>query len=402
MWRRLVDRRRARERAHRHRVAQFLALAVLVHLAAYPLLTWLLPEPAPPGERPRKVRMVSLLPGSKTEARKRREVEREKKDKQRQEQKEPQDQPPPEPPDGQIVDVPPTADDRPPEDTEYLSEHNTRVERESRSRNQRQDYENATNELTRTGPKTPESAGTSQAEAKDGDVAEQDAAKNPKEQSQQKAAEAFELPELQQRDRLALELDPELGRFRNQSRSDAVNGTGKRLRLNPGTSGEPSDSAAAGSPQKKQVNLFPNVGVLAEISGAPANDDLHELEEGAGTFLNSRKFKYASFFNRLKQGVSREWKWYQEYRRRDPTGNVYGRQTRITVVNVTLDAKGKLTDIEIKRSSGLDFLDKEAVAAFQRAEPFPNPPSGLVRGGGVQFPFGFRIEFSGNGIRVPF
>ena len=112
--------------------------------------------------------------------------------------------------------------------------------------------------------------------------------------------------------------------------------------------------------------------------------------------MNSREFKYASFFNRLKRGVSEYWRPMDEYRKRDPTGNIYGYRSRVTVLNITLKADGTVKDAQVARSSGLDFRDHEAIAAFERAAPFPNPPKGLIGPNEeITFPFGFHIDFDG-------
>src|SRR5690606_23807551 len=84
---------------------------------------------------------------------------------------------------------------------------------------------------------------------------------------------------------------------------------------------------------------------------------------------------------RVKQGVSWAWEPGEKLRRRDPTGAVYGGKDRVTVLSVTLDSEGNLQDVDVTRSSGLDFLDEEAVAAFQKAQPFPRPPPGMMSEG---------------------
>jgi hypothetical protein len=43
----------------------------------------------------------------------------------------------------------------------------------------------------------------------------------------------------------------------------------------------------------------------------------------------------------------------------------------------------------------VDFLDDTAIEAFKQAQPFPNPPHQLVRGGLIDFDFGFYVEVSG-------
>jgi TonB family protein len=104
----------------------------------------------------------------------------------------------------------------------------------------------------------------------------------------------------------------------------------------------------------------------------------------------------------MKRGVSKHWNPITEYRRRDPTGNIYGHRSRVTVLTVRLDIEGNLTEVDVTTSSGIDFLDREAVSAFRRAQPFPNPPSGLIENEQIEFPFGFHVDFSRRGLRLPF
>lgn len=135
---------------------------------------------------------------------------------------------------------------------------------------------------------------------------------------------------------------------------------------------------------------------LQALSGTFATDDhLPEVEPGKSTLLNANKYKYADFFYRVKDAVRRHWHPNRVYRRRDPTGKVYGVKDRHTVLAVTLDDAGRLKKLVTKKHSGLDFMDDEARSAFKRASPFPNPPKGLVNDRGeVNFEFGFYFEIS--------
>ena len=121
------------------------------------------------------------------------------------------------------------------------------------------------------------------------------------------------------------------------------------------------------------------------------------MEEGDATALSSKRWVYASFFNRLKRQVAMNWNANGVRQRVDPTGSIYGFKTRITVVRVTLNAKGALEKVVVTTPSGFEELDNEAVRAFRAAEPFPNPPEGLVsKNGLITFEFGFHsgIEVS--------
>jgi TonB family protein len=144
------------------------------------------------------------------------------------------------------------------------------------------------------------------------------------------------------------------------------------------------------------ATLMPSQAVMDKIIGAAPNDHLRDEEEGEGTFLNTREWKYSSFFNRVKQSVGMHWDPNTQLRRRDPTGSIYSGRDRYTLVNVTLDEKGMIQEIRVEKSSGLDFLDLEAIASFQRAQPFPNPPAGLLDSDAtVRFSFGFYLEMGG-------
>ena len=140
---------------------------------------------------------------------------------------------------------------------------------------------------------------------------------------------------------------------------------------------------------------------LAQVqgsSGSFATDDYlpDVTEEAADTILRSNKYRYADFFYRVKESVRRHWHPDRVYRQRDPTGRVYGVKDRYTVLRVTLDEGGHLRNLLTTRDSGLEFLDAEALGAFRRAQPFPNPPSGMLDElGRVVFQFGFYFEITG-------
>ncbi len=118
------------------------------------------------------------------------------------------------------------------------------------------------------------------------------------------------------------------------------------------------------------------------------------MADGENTALNTRRWKYASFFNRMKRQVAQNWHPAEVWMQRDPYGNVYGDKDRTTVVRVALRQDGSLAGIYIEHGSGVDFLDEEAVRAFRVAQPFPNPPSGLRDPDSdiITFSFGFRFE----------
>ncbi len=328
----------------------------------------------------------------------------------------PEPEPPkPEPkrPNGQIVDVPPTKDDSPNPDARFLGEHNSNVEKESVARLDARDHtkKRRTNRLqerrTAPRPKSQKTLGlTVQGEEKgvDGEgksSGEDDGSGEGKKQFQ------LELPDFKRRDEVKLKLS-DLPGFRqsiqNRSGSDAMQGNGKRFRFQPGDVQGDGTGAKKGAGGKKGLPsleaLQPNLGTVARISGSPSLDYVENVPEGEGTFLNTKEFKYATFFIRVKDSVQDYWieNFRREYRRRDPTGRIFGARDRITLLAIVLDDEGQLSSVRVAESSGLDFLDEAAVQAFRQAQPFPNPPQGIVESdGSIRFNFQFVVVLRSGG-----
>ena len=162
--------------------------------------------------------------------------------------------------------------------------------------------------------------------------------------------------------------------------------------------GPRSPKAAPAGPQKKLSikELKLSNQELARLLGSRVNDYLKGVDDGKKTLLNSKRWRYSSFFNRVKRKVAQNWHPAVVYKRRDPTGNVYGFKDRLTILRVRLTPKGKLKELHLENASGVGFLDDEALSAFRAAEPFPNPPKGLVdkQTGLISFRFGFLFEIS--------
>ncbi len=152
-------------------------------------------------------------------------------------------------------------------------------------------------------------------------------------------------------------------------------------------------------PSTSARNVLHNIQAL---SGSPGgNDYLPDVDdEGDTNVLNTRKFRYWDFFQRVKDKIANEWEPNEVWRAHDPTGQKYGVKDRYTVLRVTLDREGIVKKVRVMRESGLDFLDAEASRAFMAASPFPNPPKGLQNSeGDVDVPFGFMFEISNRQFR---
>jgi TonB family protein len=132
--------------------------------------------------------------------------------------------------------------------------------------------------------------------------------------------------------------------------------------------------------------------VHAAVSGAAPNDYLGRVPAGDRTSLNTREFKYALFFNRLKQKVGQAWHPHDAILRSEAAPSIWSR-SMATVVDVALSDTGRVAKIVVVQSSGFDFLDDESLAAFRRAAPFESPPAELLDPSRqVRFHYTFHID----------
>jgi TonB family protein len=276
-------------------------------------------------------------------------------------------------PRGQIVDVA-AGNDRQPASSKYLADHDNTVARETRAREQSAFYAQAAPQRSTTRVSKPH-------------IEKREVAAKPSETVAQTARQKVELAPAA----------PE-GELVSAEERRAREGNSSRLKLRLGSLWDGADEGGAqeSTPPEEEPGAE---GKLAAQSGAAPNDRL-DAPEGDGTFLNTRQFRYASFFNRVKQCVGQRWKGDEALHQRDPTGSHYGREDRQAVLAITIDTHGRMVDVAVIRSSGLPFFDDEAVAAFERAQPFPNPPTALFDGRETfSFTFGFFLDMTSSGLR---
>jgi TonB family protein len=277
-------------------------------------------------------------------------------------------------PPGQIVDLPTPREEKRPDSAKFVSEHDSSVERETKKYGRFEDQ-------ARQGDASG-TASTSQPAIPKGDG------------------------------RLAMRT-PDLGRFLR----GATGATGEPSRAGrPGSSygaldpGSPDPHGAfsglgAADARPRQgggarggsgLALVPTEQQLARAIGSGTQDALTNVEDGDETALNSKKWRFASFFNRVKRQVAEHWHPEESYRQRDPTGMIYGKRNRYTELRIQLKPDGRLGNVAVYQPSGLDFLDDEAIEAFKQAAPFPNPPRQLVEANGlINFGFGFLFDLNG-------
>src|SRR5713101_2391027 len=311
--------------------------------------------------------------------------------------KQPEKQKPEQIPKGQVVDVSPGNGEESP-DAKYLAERNNKVSKQTRAKEQTAFYRNAMPKHTSNVPQHTDGRDATDKIQIGGNNG---LANDDRPLREKSAKSVFEVPDMKKRQEVAMREtrngDGPGVKVSNRSESAEVTGNSDRFRIQQGEAGAPSGESSAGKRGTPGIaNLVPSYSVLDKLSGAAPNDHLGEVDEGEGTYLNTKEWKYSTFFNRVKQTVRMHWDPGSQMRQRDPTGNIYGGKDRFTLLNVTLTERGTVKDIFIEKSCGIDFLDSEAISSFQRAQPFPNPPPGLLSlDQTVRFQFGFFLELGG-------
>ena len=123
-----------------------------------------------------------------------------------------------------------------------------------------------------------------------------------------------------------------------------------------------------------------------------SNDYIKNTDIGVQTALSSREFVYYSYYDRIRQRLREYWepsiktrfeKMMRQGRRIASEGD------KVTRLRIFLNANGDLVKVQLLEESGVIDLDQTAVEAFKAAEPFPNPPKGMVDSDGL-----IKIEWS--------
>ncbi len=294
----------------------------------------------------------------------------------------------------QVVDVAPTSTDKPPPtNTRFLAESNNTVEKETISRFRRLDYQKAAPTPTQNKVK-PQAPGPKELQASRDPSPGTPGGDTRKAGAPGRLADSAPKPAP---DKLAMAVSPD-GRLEAKQ---PPQGEQKKTPFEElGEGGEGGEGAQRAGQSGGKPILTPSAAFYDKLTAAPAPDHVEGVDVGDATFLNTREWKYAGFFNRVKQAVAENWDPMGAARPRDPDGSKYFYKDRTTVVAVTLDARGGIRDIKVDRSSGLPFLDQTAIEAFEKAQPFVNPPPGLANSQGeIRFTFGFHIETGGGGFR---
>lgn len=231
-----------------------------------------------------------------------------------------------------------------PENTRFLSAKNQKVEKQTIAA-ERGQFENKKNNAKTSGTKGDNKAKN----------AEQ--AKTSREElTKQLFAKSF---------------DPEAA-LERQKRKDQVSGAGL---------GQGQEQATNGTGQ----------------DASKSQDYIKDVNVGMETLLNTREFKYYSYYNRIRKQLSHHWEGNVRERLsklfREGRSPAAVNKDRITKLMIVLNDRGTLVKIQVLSDSGIRDLDDAAIDAFRAAAPFPNPPKGIIETDGtVKIRWDFILE----------
>lgn len=127
-----------------------------------------------------------------------------------------------------------------------------------------------------------------------------------------------------------------------------------------------------------------------------SSDYLKNVDQGIETLLNTREFKYYTYYNRIRKQLSQYWE--PKVKEKVTTMFQQGRkiasaQDRTTKLLIVLDSTGTLVNVQVLSDSGVRDLDDAAIESFRAAAPFPNPPKGIIETDGtVKIRWDFVLE----------
>lgn len=133
-----------------------------------------------------------------------------------------------------------------------------------------------------------------------------------------------------------------------------------------------------------------------KLKGLASNNDfIEDIPLADMTRLNTVEYKYYGFYFRIRQKLEQHWgdslrkqaeKMWKSGRR------LASDENKITALRITIDQGGNILEVKVKSTSGINELDNAAIESFNRAGPFPNPPSGLIKNGRAQIEWGFVVK----------
>ncbi len=125
------------------------------------------------------------------------------------------------------------------------------------------------------------------------------------------------------------------------------------------------------------------------------SDYVDDIPLGDLTSLNTNRFQYYSYFNRIKLKLEVYWRNSIREKARQlgqQDRNIFINGNKITSLVVLIDEDGSIISIKIQTPSGINELDEVAVESFNKSGPFPNPPKGMLNDGVAKIEWGFVVQ----------
>ena len=103
-------------------------------------------------------------------------------------------------------------------------------------------------------------------------------------------------------------------------------------------------------------NAAANITQQAQTKARP------DVEPGDDLLLNMREDKLFSFFSRFKKQIYGVWNYPEESMKR--------RQQGVALLKIVINRDGSVEDVDLVSASGFERLDREAIAAIFKAQPY--------------------------------
>lgn len=170
--------------------------------------------------------------------------------------------------------------------------------------------------------------------------------------------------------------------FFEKSESDLINKFKGDFKGSSGTSG------------KKASDFIPSGKMLAKRFGnADGTVSLKDTKLTAKDELNTQEFLYFSYYKRIHDRLEREWRPVEALEKRYGHRFNFSGDQQATVVLMVLNSDGSLSSIQMVKSSDYIELDKEAIRAIEKTQPYESPPKGIINSDGkIQIKWGFILH----------
>jgi TonB family protein len=130
---------------------------------------------------------------------------------------------------------------------------------------------------------------------------------------------------------------------------------------------------------------------LSDYFQIPQQDNISSAGEDETLLLNARQLKHYSFFKRVYEKLYLLWS--SELGAQKILWKYSSEGNYLTRIRLQMNELGYLTHTNILLSSGIEWIDKSAINALRKAEPFPNPPKDYQVPHSSPITFEFIYEF---------